>query len=262
MKLAYIGIDLLYPALPALEEAGCDILAVYSCKTDNRTEFNTKVTRYARERNIPFSLAPLKTQDVLRLKGEGCEVILCGGYYHRIPVSDALPMLNIHPSLLPIGRGAWPMPLSILRGESFSGVTIHKMTEAFDQGDILMQQVVSIAPDETLLSLTNKQCELLPAMLKALVGDFHRLYRDAKPQGPGEYWPCPREEEYPIDKNTPREEADRILRAFYGYQCVYHQGERGFGLIFGELCPPNETGTGLFSVLGGSIKAKQVEVLW
>ena len=44
MKAAYVGIDLLYPALPALADTGCEILRVFTCETDNVTEFNTQVS--------------------------------------------------------------------------------------------------------------------------------------------------------------------------------------------------------------------------
>ena len=36
MKAAYVGIDFLYPALPALAEI-CEILKIFTCRTDNPT---------------------------------------------------------------------------------------------------------------------------------------------------------------------------------------------------------------------------------
>lgn len=39
--------------------------------------------------------------------------------------------VNLHPALLPEGRGPWPMPTAILRGKS-SGVTLHKLAEESD----------------------------------------------------------------------------------------------------------------------------------
>ena len=44
------------------------------------------------------------------MRQAGCELLLCAGYYYRVPVTDAFPMVNFHPSPLPVGRGAWPMP--------------------------------------------------------------------------------------------------------------------------------------------------------
>ena len=52
MKIAYIGIDLFFPALKELEKQGCEILKIFNCKTDNITEFNTKIVGYAVKREF------------------------------------------------------------------------------------------------------------------------------------------------------------------------------------------------------------------
>ena len=47
--------------------------------------------------------------------------------------------LNIHPSLLPNYRGASPILDQLSHRETNTGVTLHLLSEAFDQGDILSQ---------------------------------------------------------------------------------------------------------------------------
>ena len=49
MKIAYLGYDVLYPCLLALESAGCTVMELFTCKTDNVYEFNTKEYRKERE---------------------------------------------------------------------------------------------------------------------------------------------------------------------------------------------------------------------
>jgi methionyl-tRNA formyltransferase len=51
-----------------------------------------------------------------------------------------LECLNIHPSLLPAYKGVDPVFYSMLNNESEIGVTLHKMAEAFDTGEILLQE--------------------------------------------------------------------------------------------------------------------------
>lgn len=61
----------------------------------------------------------------------------------------SLGTLNVHASLLPRYRGAAPVIHAILNGETVSGVTIMKLDEGMDTGDILSQQEVAIPPDMT-----------------------------------------------------------------------------------------------------------------
>lgn len=261
MRIAYVGIDLLYPALPALFEAGCDICEIFTCETDNVTEFNRQIDRFAKQNGIPLTIGKIKREDLCRLKRKGCSLVVCGGYYHRIPVDDTLLMVNIHPSPLPIGRGAWPMPVTILRGLKKSGVSIHKMTEDFDKGDILLQREISIAPNETLQTMVAKQQQLLPEMMQELVENFSSLYQNALAQGEGEYWACPSESDYPILPQMEAAEADLILRAFYGYECIYRADDKSYGLLEGRVHPSSCFESGDLIVKGGIIKSKRVRQL-
>ena len=64
--------------------------------------------------------------------------------------------INVHASLLPKYRGAAPIQWSIIDGEAETGITIMLMDAGLDTGDILMQTVVPIEPDETGGSLHDK----------------------------------------------------------------------------------------------------------
>lgn len=249
MKAAYVGIDLLAAALPALESTGCEILRIFTCETDNVTEFNTQVCAFARSRGLPLQKTRMTAADLAALRDEGCELLLCGGYYHRLPVRDDLYMVNIHPALLPVGRGAWPMPVTILRRLPESGVTMHKITAGLDEGDILLQEGVAVAPDENLETLTAKQQALLPAMVTRLIAELPQLWENAIPQDAAraEYWPCPAEADWTVREGTPAEEIDRVLRAFYGYEIIYEtaSGER-WELISARLTDRPEQGLHCF----------------
>ncbi len=226
MKLAYIGIDLLFPALEAIEGLNCEILEIFSCKTDNVTEFNLQVVDFAQRRNIPCQLEALTTEDLRRLENLGCELILCGGYYHLIPTDTTIPMVNLHPSLLPQGRGAWPMPHVILNGDTTAGFTLHKISGAFDGGDIVLQRSCPVDPLENLQTLTEKLQRLAVQLVEDFVPRWQKCLQQATPQGVGEYQPYLQETDFPLTPQTTVDEADRILRGFYGYACIY-QGVEG-----------------------------------
>ena len=56
-----------------------------------------------------------------------------------------LGCINVHASLLPKYRGAAPIQWALLRGETTTGVTIMRMNERMDEGDILLQRATPIA---------------------------------------------------------------------------------------------------------------------
>jgi methionyl-tRNA formyltransferase len=68
--------------------------------------------------------------------------------------------LNIHPSLLPKYRGAAPIPWALIRGEETTGVTIMRMDEGVDSGDILLQEETPILPEENCGELQDRLARL------------------------------------------------------------------------------------------------------
>ncbi|NIA07768.1 MAG: methionyl-tRNA formyltransferase [Actinobacteria bacterium] len=61
--------------------------------------------------------------------------------------------INVHPSLLPAYRGAAPVARALLNGDRRTGLSIIRMTENLDAGDILAQQSYDIDPEHTTGSL-------------------------------------------------------------------------------------------------------------
>ena len=108
------------------------------------------------------------------------------------------------------------MPVTILKGLSTSGVTLHKMTEEMDMGDIILKKSFKVDVDENLRSFMQKVAQAIDELIPLLVSDFERLYSNAEPQGDGEYWAMPAEENWTVTPDMELQEIDRIFRAFYG----------------------------------------------
>ena len=62
-------------------------------------------------------------------------------------------VLGIHPTLLPVGRGRAPIPWAILKGLKETGVTLFKLDAGVDTGEILAQEILPLADDETATTL-------------------------------------------------------------------------------------------------------------
>ena len=234
MKIAYIGIDLFFCALESLQSLGCEIGEIFTCKTDNITEFNTQICSYSKEHNIPCKITRITAEDIGRLQENGYAFAVCAGYYYKIPANTGFPIVNIHPSLLPVGRGSWPMPQTILKGMKKSGVTVHKIAEGFDTGDILLQREFELTEGETLVSFMDKVYALIPPMISELVRNFDTLYLNAQPQGEGDYWEAPTDDVMTVTESMTAEQADHILRAFSGYECIYKSKTQTLKIIGGR----------------------------
>lgn len=91
--------------------------------------------------------------------------------------------INIHASLLPEYRGASPIQQAILDGKKETGITIMRMNEKMDEGDILYVKRISIGNDETAESLKGK----MAVVSAGIIGDAIAAYRS------GELKPIPQD---------------------------------------------------------------------
>ena len=64
--------------------------------------------------------------------------------------------INIHGSLLPEYRGAAPMQRAVIDGKNRTGITIMKMDEGLDTGDMLLKYELQIKPDDTFETLLER----------------------------------------------------------------------------------------------------------
>ncbi|MCD8185829.1 MAG: phosphoribosylglycinamide formyltransferase [Rikenellaceae bacterium] len=99
------------------------------------------------------------------LKRRGIDYIVLAGFLALVPETIirayAGRILNIHPALLPKfgGKGMYGEHVHravIEAGERQSGITIHRVNEAYDSGRILFQAAVDVDPDDTPQSLASK----------------------------------------------------------------------------------------------------------
>ncbi|MFN4228011.1 MAG: methionyl-tRNA formyltransferase [Candidatus Ratteibacteria bacterium] len=64
--------------------------------------------------------------------------------------------INVHPSLLPKYRGPAPIEWALINGETKTGITIIKMDENIDTGQIIIQKEVEISPFDNAFTLKNR----------------------------------------------------------------------------------------------------------
>ena len=95
------------------------------------------------------------------------------GYGHKIPehLLNKTTFINIHGSLLPLGRGPHPHIWNWIDGEPH-GVTIHKMSAEIDKGPVIVQRKVELEPWESSINST------MYALVDAATELFHDNWND------------------------------------------------------------------------------------
>lgn len=142
---------------------GYDIAAIFTHRDDpNENLWFESVAELAVAKQIPV-YAPDDINHpmwVEKLRALAPDVLF--SFYYRDLVSQEIldipktASLNLHGSLLPAYRGRCPVNWVLVNGEQQTGVTLHRMTAKPDAGEILAQQAVAIASEDTALILHGK----------------------------------------------------------------------------------------------------------
>jgi methionyl-tRNA formyltransferase len=130
------------------------------------------------------TIEPEKLREALgALREAQADLFAVASYGKIIPQAildlPRLGALNVHPSLLPLYRGATPLQGQIRDGLATGGVSIILMDAGMDTGDIVLQERVAIGPEETYGELHDRCAEigaelLAKATAQAIEGSLQR----------------------------------------------------------------------------------------
>ncbi|KKR71473.1 MAG: Methionyl-tRNA formyltransferase [Microgenomates group bacterium GW2011_GWC1_41_8] len=134
---------------------------------------STPVKQFAIQKNIHVSTDSSIVRTIELFKYQSIDLAIVVAYGVIIPkeLLDIPPygFINVHYSFLPQYRGASPVQSAILNGDTETGVTIMKMDEELDHGEIISQQKIAIDQNDTTESLLNKLTELSkPLMIETI----------------------------------------------------------------------------------------------
>ena len=170
----------------------------------------------------------LKTDEAVNfLKRFEPDIILVVAYGKILPSSileiPKVAPLNVHFSLLPKYRGAAPVQWAIINGETETGVTVMRMNERMDAGDILLSEKVHIAPEDTTPTLFEK---LIPVGINLMEKAMEVLKKgEAKfikqNDDDATYAPIIKKEDGLIDWRMSAKEIYNRIRGFQPWPCAY-----------------------------------------
>src|SRR5450631_1912018 len=162
-----------------------------------------------------------------QLAAIGPDAIIVVGYGRIIPQwmidLPRLGNLNLHASLLPVYRGAAPIQWAIARGESASGVTTMRIDAGLDTGDILLQKEISIAPEDTALTLAPRMAAIGAELMVETVRGLQAGTVRPQPQdhARASLAPILKKEDGQIDFQLSAQEILNRLRGFQPWPAAY-----------------------------------------
>lgn len=160
--------------------------------------------------------APESIQQVHALKPDLIIVIAFGQIIsQQILDIPLLGCINVHPSLLPLHRGATPLQGALMNGDTTTGVTIMLMDEKMDHGPILTQEAVPLDEGETLPSLQKKAIDIGVPLLIDTIGQWIQKKISAREQDHSQatYTKLLKKDSGKIDWSKSAIEIDRMVRA-------------------------------------------------
>jgi methionyl-tRNA formyltransferase len=133
----------------------------------------------------------------------------------RILALPAWGCLNVHPSLLPVGRGPEPIFWAFRWGLETTGITLHLMDEALDTGPIMAQRRFNIPLDATMITLEQTLARIGAEMLREYLAESPLLMRRSylRDESQARYGRFPREEDLVVPTSWTAAAAARFVHA-------------------------------------------------
>jgi methionyl-tRNA formyltransferase len=226
-KIVFMGTpDFAVPALNALVEGPDSVEAVVTQPDRPRGRGRKLVPSPVKELALKVGISVLQPERVRepsfieQIRALRPDLLVVAAFGQILPPDllavPALMPVNIHASLLPALRGAAPMHWAILNGLEMTGITIMKMDEGMDTGDILLQKGFPLDEDETFGSLFPKMQETGASLLMKALDMLERgsLKPVKQPEEGVTMAPPLKKEMFHIDWNDDVLTLHRKMRAF------------------------------------------------
>ena len=107
------------------------------------------------------------------IRNQAIDLLLVACWPRRIPPAvyraPRIAALNLHPSLLPDWPGRDPVGDMLRAGDSHYGVTLHRLEEVLDGGEILSQRAFAMPPGSDRTTIEERAARLGAALVAAFI---------------------------------------------------------------------------------------------
>lgn len=199
-----------------------------SAKGRNKELTPTDVAQVAIKYDIPL-FEPEKLDSEFRTKIEQIkpDLLVCFafGKIFGPKFMSLFPLggINLHPSLLPLYRGCAPVQAAILNMEEKTGITVQRLAQEMDSGDILLQTEIALNGTETAESLLDSVAKVGGGLFWKVILEIEAGNAKGIPQNHENATFCTmlKKEDGQINWNCPVKEIDAKVRAFYSWPSAF-----------------------------------------
>ncbi|WP_417232318.1 methionyl-tRNA formyltransferase [Brevundimonas sp.] len=185
MRLAFMGTpEFAVPSLAEIIASGHQVVGVWSQPPRPRGRGQkltpSPVQAFAEIMGLPvFTPESMKAPEAIAafqaLDLDAACVVAYGQILKRdVLEAPRLGCFNLHGSLLPRWRGAAPIQRAIMAGDAETGVQIMRMSEGLDEGDILLSETLTIRPDDTAATLSERMATVGAGLWPRALGAIDR----------------------------------------------------------------------------------------
>jgi len=226
MKIIFWGTpDFAVPSLKILLENNHHIQSVVTSPDKERGRGQkvsyTAIKEFALKNNISI-LQPdkLRAQDFINnLNSMDCDLYVVVAFKilpREIFTIPKYGSFNLHASLLPKYRGAAPIQWTLIKGETETGVTAFALEDKVDTGNIYLQKIIPILPEDNFGTLHDKLSILGAKVVLETVNSIENGTFQLQSQSDELASPAPKvtKEIMQIDWNKSADEVHNLIRAF------------------------------------------------
>ncbi len=241
MKVVFFGTSAFgVPSLELLKKSSHEVLSIVTT-LDKPQGRNLKlkaspIKDWAQRNNLPYIEVSKKSlpQLSLMIRDLGADLFVVISFGLLLPKelieTPKFMTLNVHSSLLPRYRGAAPIHWALMNGDQETGVTVIRLVEKLDAGDILLQEKTKIKPEDDIVSLDLRLSQL---GAQALLGTIQKIEEGTAAFTPQEeklstYARKINKEDGHIVWNRPADEIANRVRALKNWPKCYnfYEGKR------------------------------------
>lgn len=123
--------------------------------------------------------------------------------------------IGMHPTLLPVGRGRAAIPWAIIKGLNQTGVTMFKLDEGIDTGEVIGQEIIEINDMTTATQLYEKVNEMHIKLISRYWKDILRdnIVLAKQDESKATEWIGRKPEDGEIIQSMTMDYVDKLIRA-------------------------------------------------